>query len=233
MVISERASRSPDGIDRLGAKKDGPFKEGEHTTPKQIIFDVGGVIFDYKNADKQVSYLLNVSEQQLADSKSKYVYKGELGGITHEKVWENVLKELRRYHQYDNVLTTWWSAEHWILDTKVLIQELHEAGYPIAIFTNNWAGMGETTLEKLELSSIVIKRFESSIEGLRKPNIVFYKLIEKRTQAHGQEIYFIDDTERNIKIAKKRQWQTFHYDLGSDRGKTSNDLIRKELLLRS
>jgi len=56
--------------------------------------------------------------------------------------------------------------------------------------------MGETTLEKLELSSIVIKRFESSTEGLRKPNTAFYKLVEKQTQAHGKEIYFIDDTKR-------------------------------------
>lgn len=174
-----------------------------------------------------------MSEQQLADSKFKYGDKGELGGITHEKVWEQVLKELQLYHLYDTVLTTWWNAENWILDTKVLIQELHEASYPIAIFTNNWAGMGETTLEKLELSSIVTNRFESSIEGLRKPNIAFYKLVEKRIHAHGQEMYFIDDAETNIEIAKKRQWQTFHYDLGSDRGKTSNDFIRKELLVRS
>lgn len=177
--------------------------ERDHMLPKWTIFDVGGVMFDYRNADKQVSHLLNVSELQLTKSKYKYGDKGELGGITHEQVWENALKELHQYDQYNQVLATWWNAEHWILDTKPLIQELHEEGYHIAIFTNNWAGMGETTFEKLGLLPVISQRFESSVEGLKKPDIAFYELVESRIQAHGKEIYFIDDSEMNIEVAKK------------------------------
>jgi len=174
--------------------------------------------------------LLQIQDRTLAELKLKYVGKGELGGITHEHVWKHVLQELHMSDQFDAVLAMWWSAEHWILDTKLLIQELYRAEYSLAIFTTNWAGMGETTLKKLALSSCVAHRFESSKEGLKKPDIAFYKLVEQRLHAHGQEIYFIDDTKMNIEVAKERQWRTFHFDLGNDRGKTSNSMIRRELL---
>ena len=90
--------------------------------------------------------------------------------------------------------------------------------------------MGKRILNDTREFLMVNEVFESSVEGLRKPDLKFYKLVEKRIGASGENIYFIDDSKGNIEAARKMQWQTFLYSIGSDDGKSANDLIRAKLL---
>ncbi|MEK7592351.1 MAG: HAD-IA family hydrolase [Patescibacteria group bacterium] len=113
---------------------------------------------------------------------------------------------------------------------RLLMLELHKKGYRLAIVTNNWRGMKEKFLKDVVESTVIEYFFESSNEGMRKPDIQFFKLVEARLDASGEDIFFIDDSDINIESAKSLRWQTFHYILGDAHEKQSNELIRQLLL---
>ncbi len=74
------------------------------------------------------------------------------------------------------------------------------------------------------------KKFMEIQSCMRNPEKEIFLYVEKTLQATGEQIFFIDDRLENIQAAKERHWQTFHYDLGNDEGKTSNDTLRKILI---
>ena len=65
---------------------------------------------------------------------------------------------------------------------------------------------------------------------MSKPSEKLYRYVEKTIKASGDEIFFIDDIQKYLEGTKKLGWQTFLYSRGDDEGKSSNDLIRKQLL---
>ncbi|MCL6096936.1 MAG: HAD-IA family hydrolase [Patescibacteria group bacterium] len=198
--------------------------------PAWVIFDIGGVIFNSDSAFRDISEYLKADKKQIMENIIQYLGDDELGKTTFEDVWKNLLKPLNKQNEYKKVIEIWWELKRWIDDTKVLISELNKAGYKLAILTNNWKGMGERILNDTKDFLAVDYIFESSAEGLRKPDLRFYKLVEKRIGASGENIYFIDDSSKNIEAAKNMKWQAFLYSIGNDDGKSANDLIRKELL---
>lgn len=199
-------------------------------TPKWVLFDVGGVIFDYKSAFRDIAIYLNVDEKRVGEEIFKYIGPGELGEITFESVWEKVLESFQKHHEKEAVLSMWWDLNRWVTDTRILLQELNDAGYLLALFTNNWVGMGVKTAAFLPELSLMKTTFESSIEKLRKPDKTFYEIVEQRINSSGKHIFFIDDTENNIATANDMGWQTFHYQLNKDNGKKSNNKLRRLLL---
>jgi len=198
--------------------------------PTWVIFDIGGVIFNSDTAFKDIADYLKVDREHITEKIIEYLGEDELGKTTFEDVWKNLLKPFNKQHEYKKVIEIWWDVKRWMADTKLLIYELNKAGYKIAILTNNWKGMGERILKDTKEFLVMNTMFQSSVEGLRKPDLQFYKLVEKRIGASGESIYFIDDSIKNIEAAKKMKWQTSLYLIGNGDGKSANNLIRKELL---
>ena len=198
--------------------------------PQWVIFDVGGVLFDYQLAFSKIAEYLQVTNQNLLDEFYAALIPGELGELTFEDLFSNTLKKIDKHHEHAAVLDIWWNVEHWVEDTKKLMYELDDYDYSLALFTNNWVGMGEKTLGEFQQKQIVKKIFESSVEKLRKPDSRFYELIENEIGMKGSQIFFIDDTSVNIQTAHNRNWQTFLYTLGEDNGVTSNNKLRQKLL---
>lgn len=198
--------------------------------PRWVIFDVGGVIFDFRKAFHAVEVHLGVAEGILQEKVVAFFGPGELGKITFEEMWLNLLVTIGKEKEHQHILELWWHELHWVEDTKQLIRQLHAAGYKLALFTNNWKGMGAKVKQDMMESELLHAFFESSVEKLRKPDPKFFHLVEKRINAKGQDVFFIDDTKENILAAKERGWQVFHYALSTDNGKSSNNAIRKILL---
>lgn len=199
--------------------------------PKWVIFDVGQVLYDYLAFMNDASRHLNVEIMFLKAELDEIVEKSMKGERTFEEVWGQFLKAQGKENELEKILEIHWDSKKFVSDTKLLIKQLHRKGYSIALFTNNWPNMTERILKKINDDSSVIKHmFESSVEKLRKPDIIFYELVQDRTGAKGNEIFFIDDKKENLTTAEVLGWQTFLYELGKDGGKTSNDKIRKQLL---
>jgi HAD superfamily hydrolase (TIGR01509 family) len=119
---------------------------------------------------------------------------------------------------------------YFVESTGKLMNDLHKAGFLIAILTNNWKGMTDNVSKVLSSYADIKFMFESAVEKISKPDKRLYEIVENRIKATGSEIYFIDDNPENLQTAKKMGWQTFLYSLGEDEGEKANGLIRKNLL---
>lgn len=201
------------------------------TKPKWVIFDVGQVLYDYKSFMKKVSVYLGVELPILKDILTDIIENSLRGEMTFKQVWQTTLKQIQKEHEFENIEKIWWNPDTFLKDTKLLVRQLYNSGYSIALFSNNWPGMRERILKNVSNDNNIIKHFfESSVEHIRKPDIEFYYLVEKRLGAKKSEIFFIDDKQINLETAKSLGWQTFLYEIGIDNGKTANNKIRKHLL---
>ncbi|PIR79911.1 MAG: hypothetical protein COU25_02860 [Candidatus Levybacteria bacterium CG10_big_fil_rev_8_21_14_0_10_35_13] len=198
--------------------------------PKWVIFDVGQVLYDYKGFIKDSAKYLNINKEDLQNRFTEILITSELGGLTFEEFWLGILRLQQKEHELQNIMNMWWDIERYVKDTRLLLKELHDTNYSIALFSNNWPNMGKKILEIISKDGVIKEFFESSVEKLRKPDIKFYELAERKMGAKGKEIYFIDDKKENLITANILGWQTFLYRLGKDGGKKSNDKIRKQLL---
>ncbi len=197
--------------------------------PKWIIFDVGGVLFDYKRAFDAINKHLETDSNHIMSVLDKYIGSGELGTITFDQVWLDILKPLNKQNELSRVTDMWWSEEFWLQDTINLVSELKNAGYHLTILTNNWNDMGPKLLHIKGMENFEYI-FESSDIKLRKPDPAIFQYVETKIHEIGSSILLIDDAEDNVEAAKSFGWQSFLYKLGGDHGITSNNAIRKKLL---
>jgi FMN phosphatase YigB (HAD superfamily) len=98
--------------------------------------------------------------------------------------------------------------------------------YKIGLLTNMYPNM-LTEIKKAELLSNIEfdQAIDSSIEKVQKPYKEIYELAEKRCGFKGNEILFIDNSQKHLDGAKQLGWQTFLYD-PTDTKKTSNELLK-------
>lgn len=200
--------------------------------PKWVIFDVGQVLYDFDRFAKDLAKQLKIKEEILISQISVNARDSSLEGqITVEQFWKKTMTVLNKEQEYERLIDAWNNdLTYWLQDTKKLFGELNKVGYLLAILTNNWRNQSDDLSKNLSSYGDIKFIFESSVEKLSKPDKRLYKLVEERIGAKGDEIYFIDDSVKNIESAKEIGWQTFLYQIGDDDGKTSNNLIRKQLL---
>ena len=63
--------------------------------------------------------------------------KMNVGEISARDGWTRVLEKLKKEHTPEDVITRWTAEEYWLEDTLKLLQELHGAGYKLAIMSNS------------------------------------------------------------------------------------------------
>lgn len=206
------------------------FYTGTMKRPVWVVFDVGGVIFDYQKAFTDIATYLEVEKEKISEKIASYRGDSERGGKLFDEILRETLKDIKKEHEYEKVYDLWWDVEKFLVGTKDVIIDLQKAGYKLAFFTNNWEGMHEKVLETLPQLGMIDMLFESSREGFIKPEKAFYQLVEQKTGASGWDIYFIDDVKANIAAAQELGWQTFLYELGKDGGESANRKIREILL---
>jgi len=197
--------------------------------PKWIIFDVGGVLFDYKRAFGAINKHLATDSSHIMSVIDKYIGSGELGNATFNQVWLDILKPLNKENELDKVIDMWWSQEFWLQDTLSLVKDLKKSGYHLAILTNNWNDMGPRLLNVPGIDNFEYI-FESSDIKLRKPDPGVFQYVEDKIHATGNDVLLIDDTDKNIAAAKSIGWQSFQYKLGVDNGAESNNNLQRRLL---
>lgn len=198
--------------------------------PTWVVFDIGGVLFDWFASHREVAAFLGVSEGELQEKISPLKESLQLGKISAEDGWRKIIKELGSKRSAEEVLTLWTDQKNLLPSSLQLLQDLNQAGYHLAIFSNTWSGLIELTFRGRPEINLFDRVIASPEVHLRKPEPAIYEYAEKEFGSSGDSIYLIDDEERNIIAAKERGWQTFIYDIGSDRGKSSDDAIRKVLL---
>jgi putative hydrolase of the HAD superfamily len=199
------------------------------TKPTWIIFDIGGVLFDYMKAFEAIQDYLGVDGNYVKQIIDSQIGNEERGSVTFESVWTQILNPIGKISELDHVTQMWYSPEFWLLDTIALMSELQQAGYHVGIMTNNWGNMTEHILAFPGIN-IVEKLYESSVVGMRKPDLEFYNYIRDDLQVQESELFLIDDLVKNIEGAKLAGWQSFQYEIGTDNGQAANQTLRTRLL---
>jgi epoxide hydrolase-like predicted phosphatase len=202
-----------------------------HTKVKWVVFDVGGVLLNWRKGLKAVANHLALDEERVLDTLLEVVVDLERGKLNRVDGWKSVLKRLNvQIDETEKITQLWFDKQAWLEEGWNLVWDLHAAGFDLAICTNNWAGvMNEYAEKRIDFTKFK-KIIDSSSEGVRKPDKKIYEIVEQTLGAKGSEIFFIDDSQTNLEGARQMGWQTFHYHLGDDGGKVSSDRIRKELL---
>lgn len=201
--------------------------------PQWILFDVGGVLLDWRRSSAALADTLGVTHNQILDTMFKYAPKMNVGTNSPQEGWKKILDDLGNEIEPQTAIELWRSQQFWLKESLKLLQQLHSSGYKLAILSNSWLGLSidssdETMPEEMSFFSYIL---DSSVEKMKKPNPAFYELAEKTIGSHGTDILFIDDDAPNLIPAADKQWQTYLFDMGPEgTGTDATSELRKILL---
>ena len=185
---------------------------------KNIIFDIGGVIVDYKFGDYVERLGLDKKTTKVLSTQVLYTPlwdKFSKGLVSAEEFLTETKKQVPEYAEYVDML---WKTENLrkmippFERTLNLIKQLKEKGYKLFVISD----MEEYTIRYLKST---IEGFEDLFDDiiyscrvgqLKKDGDVF-DLAIKRFAINPEESIFIDDVQRNLDQAQKRNINTFHF----------------------
>lgn len=198
--------------------------------PTWVVFDAGGVLFDFEKALTLSAEYLGINRNKILSAILAKSKDAEINKKYYKDIWKEILLSLKIDDKIEETFSILFSPERYVLNTLLLVEELSNAGYRIAILTNTWSRVTREIMAKIKVFQCFEYIFDSSELGLRKPDSEIFFYVEKTLHSDGNSIFFIDDNMSNVKAVKKLNWQTFHYSIGNDEGLASNDQIRKILL---
>lgn len=211
-----------------------------HTSTTWIVFDFGGVLLDWMSSSHAFAETLNLIHDELFNSSydleavENIGARMNVGKISGQDGWDAVLAKFNKQLPFCDIVTAWTAEPFWPKDTLKLIRDLKDADYKLAIFSNSWFGLTDPATQDLlpnefRLFDIVL---DSAVEKMQKPNPRVYSRLEERIGAHGADIFFIDDDQKNLLVAKDLGWESFLYSMGEDGNEVvlHNNKLRQLLL---
>jgi len=189
--------------------------------PQWIIFDVGGVLLDWPSSSVATAKALGITRDELFDALYDQTVpvsigaKMNTGELAAEEGWAQVLERLGKTDfTPEQIINGWYARDYWFDDSLRLVNDLHNAGYKLAIMSNSWLGL--TDPKKREVFPEELQKFtyvfDSSVEKMKKPDVRFYELVESRTASSKESLLLIDDDSKNLTPAQARDWQTFFFE---------------------
>ena len=188
---------------------------------KNIIFDLGGVILDidetivYKELEK-----LGISTLELARSKefTELMSKFDTGIYTAPTFRKRMKALVHQEKMTDQKFDAIWNAM--LLDIpreRIEAIEKVKKHYKIFLMSNTNVIHYDLYVRDLQLrfgyhefDELFHKSYFSFAEHLEKPDPRFFELILDHEGLVSEETLFIDDTEKNIKVAQSLGIHTYH-----------------------
>ena len=181
---------------------------------KEIVFDIGGVLFelDLKNS---IPKLLNSTEengellfQQWLFSKS--VREFESGKISYEDFFKNMVKEFNLKvdfetftNEFKKVILGAFDETEWLINTL-------KDDYNLYLLSNitkiHWDMVNSYDYIKKNIK----KPFISYLLGMAKPEIEIFELMIKEIGVKPENILYFDDNLSNVESALKSGLDAYH-----------------------
>ncbi len=195
-----------------------------------IYFDVGGVVIqDFRGTNKweELKNELGIPQDKSQEFEDVYdFYQDEINTTREIDSLMPIYKEkfgITLPENYSLLIDGFVKRFEKNLDIWPVI-ELAKSKYKIGILTNMYPNMLNEIKNAGLLPNIGFDQIiDSSIEKVQKPYKEIYELAEKRCGFKGDEILFIDNSEKNLKVPSGMGWNTFLYD-SSNAKKSSLDL---------
>lgn len=177
---------------------------------KNIVFDIGNVIFNFNYKRVLRDYTLDKDKQNFIE---KYIINSpewleysllDFGYMTKEQAISIV--QDRTNHIYDDLIDDFWRNcnNYGYVDDRVLelITKLRKMGYKVYLLSNI-SSYTVNNIKKSGIFSLVDGFVLSYLEHQVKPYCSIYNTLIKRYNIKPNETVFIDDNARNIDTANE------------------------------
>jgi len=172
-----------------------------------FIFDIGGVLinFDKELILEKIANLSNKKKSEISYLHNfELVYKVETGRMSSFEYFNQYIKPLIPFWQYEDLINLWKENFSINKQGKEIFFEFKNKGFPVHILSN----IGEIQKMAVEMLSpnflnLSEKNFLSYKLGCYKPEPEIYLKVLDELKIKPQECIFLDDTINNVKTAKK------------------------------
>ncbi len=182
-----------------------------------IIFDLGGVLIDWN--PRYMYRKIFDDEQQMEDFLENVTTHdwNELqdGGRSLAEATETLVKEQPKWEKEIRAFYDRWEEMLGgpILGTVELLDTLvRSKRYRMLALTNWSAETFPVALERYDFLGWFEGILVSGAENLKKPDVKIYQLMIERYQLDPSTTLFIDDSERNLKGARRVGLNTIHFE---------------------
>ena len=198
---------------------------------KFIYFDVGGVVIkDFSGTNKweELKAELGIPKDKNQEFEDIYdFYQDEINTTREIDSLIPIYKEKFGITLPDNYsFLVDGFVKRFEKNTDIWpVVELAKSKYKVGLLTNMYPKMLNEIKKADLLPNIKFDQIiDSSIEKVQKPYKEIYELAEKRCGFKGNEILFIDNSQKHLDSAKQLDWQTFLYD-PVDTKRSSTELL--------
>lgn len=172
-----------------------------------IYFDVGNVIVNNDEAMERVARTHKVSKRDVYDIVYTHWREACLGKLSNEAYMDVFTQRLGITHPSHNMTEFWSDFQSPIPETYAFIHELSQS-YRMGLLSNAENEILGLLQKKKKIPDIVwTSIIDSSQHGVVKPEARIYEIAEKAAGVPPEEIFFTDDVEDHIEMAKSRGWQ--------------------------
>ncbi|MBU1000669.1 HAD-IA family hydrolase [Patescibacteria group bacterium] len=182
------------------------------TKIKFVYFDIGGVALNFYDALKTLAKHVDRSEEHILKVFNKYDDDVCVGKMTPQAYWDRLKQELDLTVDIENFL-------EWLVDRFIPHKEVHELmmlvskHYKIGLLTNIYEGTFVKIINKGHVPQLEYATIVQSFEQKKiKPDKEIFIYAQELAGVKSKEIFFIDDTAKNINQAKQLGWNTFLFD---------------------
>lgn len=186
--------------------------------PKYLLLDVDGVLVTGRPSDRKPWYSQLQSDLGI-----------DIGLLSRDffKIWWpeivvgrlDLMPTLQKWLHQANIATAahelidYWFAMDSNIDQEILAQcdALRARGALVYLATNQDHLRANYLTVDMKLSAHLDGIFYSAQLGVAKPDPDFYQLIVEALGTNPAEIFFIDDTLKNVSAARQVGWQAHHW----------------------
>jgi putative hydrolase of the HAD superfamily len=176
---------------------------------KFVVFDFGGVFVSggMKAARKFYGKRIGIDLDKFwhIDMRN-YWNKLKTGKISEERFWEIFKKKLKRKGKdfdENEFKRLFFKYQRKNRGVAKIVKDLRKRGYKTAIISNNIKSWIDRFDEKDSLSKYFDFVICSEEVGYAKPDKKIYEIFLERAGTKPEECIFIDDKEKNLKVAEK------------------------------
>ena len=175
--------------------------------PKNIIFDVGDVLLDYRWQQMLMDYGLDESEayrvgRELFDDPDGLWHEFDLG----VKSQEEIIQEFEQKHPKDAEVIRWFISHGEYMHVArpaiwKLVHQLKEAGYHLYILSNYPELLFKKHTQYADFMDDMEGMVVSYMLHVGKPERVVYQTLCDRYGLNKEECLFFDDRAENVQGA--------------------------------
>ncbi len=187
---------------------------------KTIIFDLGGVLFDWNPRHFYKTVFSSAQEMEvfLRDICNSAWVAQQDAGRTFD---EGIAIAQKQHPQYAREIalykTGWYKMINGVFyDTVDIVKDLKAKGYPLYALTNWEAETFVWTRKTFPFLSLFEGIVVSGEEKLIKPDARLYNVLLERYNLKPEDCIYIDDNKDNVKTADELGMTTIHFTSPKD-----------------